>query len=121
MILNTEIVTFRDGTKVVVSEATWSISMKLQELEAQATKDLEGITLENVSDGIFQTLVYPKLLACSSGDVPTLAQALEMPSTELDKWYFAVKRVNPDWFETVEAEVESAEKNLSEKTSPIVS
>lgn len=98
MELKREVVEFRDGTKLTVTEANWAISMRLQELEEQAVKS----PLEDVSQQTFNLVIYPKLAACSSGDVPSLQEALEMPSTELDKWYFAVKRLNSDWFVTLE-------------------
>jgi hypothetical protein len=94
MELNHEVVKFRDGTKVTVTEANWAVSMKLQELEEQATKN----PLEDSKLQTFNLVLYPKLLACSSGKVPSLQEAIDMPSSELDRWYFAVKRMNPDWF-----------------------
>ena len=117
----TETVEFRDGTKITVSEATWMISMKLQNLQEQAGKE----PLTDPNEEIFHTLVYPKLASCSTGDVPDYATAKDWPSSELDKWYFAVRRVNPDWFapDIAEAgtEAESAEKNLNEKKQLIES
>jgi len=113
MDLKKEVVEFRDGSKVTVAEATWSVSIRLQELEEQASK----APREDPSEQIFHLLVYPKLLACSSGDVPDLETALMMPSSEIDRWYFAVKRINPDWFVALEQAAKLAEsKELESET-----
>jgi hypothetical protein len=109
MNLNREVVTFRDGTELTVMEANWAVSMRLQELEEQAEKN----PLEDVKQQTFNRWIYPKLAACSSGTVPSMQDAFEMPSTELDKWFFAVKRVNLDWFpEPVPATEEGKRKKV---------
>jgi len=114
MKLNSEVVEFRDGSKLTVTEATWSIAMHLQELEEQADKS----PLEDLTNQIFNVVIYPKLAACSLGAVPSLQEALEMPSTEIDKWYFAVKRINPDWFTAIQKMSEKLEAAANEKKEP---
>jgi hypothetical protein len=94
MELKRETVKFRDGTKLIVTEANWAASIKLQDLEEQA----KATPLEDPISQRFNLLVYPKLAACSSGKVPSMQEGLAMPSVELDKWFLAVKRLNPDWF-----------------------
>jgi len=112
MELKREVVEFRDGTELTVIEANWAISMRLQELEALAVKS----PLEDDAQQTFNLVIYPKLAACTSGKVPSLQEALEMPSTELDKWYFAVKRLNPDWFVVLErASKEAVTKKKGKK------
>jgi hypothetical protein len=107
MELNREVVTFRDGTELTVMEANWAATMRLQELEEQAGET----PLADIQEQIFNLAIYPKLVACSSGAIPTLQEALAMPTSELDKWYFAVKRINPTWFEALE---EASRKNREE-------
>jgi len=99
MELNREVVTFRDGTELTVTEATWGSTLMLQELEEQARVD----PLPDPKDNAFQAAIWPKLRACSSGTVPSFEEALMMPATELDKWYNAAKQVNPDWFLALDA------------------
>jgi len=113
MELKRETVKFRDGTKLTVIEANWAVSLKLQELEEQAS----AAPLEDPKSQRFNLLVYPKLAACSSGQVPSMQEALEMPSTELDKWFLAVKNLNSDWFEilTTPEEVDGSPKALAKK------
>lgn len=107
MELNREVVTFRDGTELTVMEANWAATMRLQELEERAGET----PLADIQEQIFNLAIYPKLVACSSGTIPTLQEALAMPTSELDKWYFAVKRINPTWFEALE---EASRKNREE-------
>lgn len=107
MKLNSESVKFRDGSKLVVMEAAWAASIRLQDLENEARK----APLVDASDNIFNLYVYPKLAACSTGNVPTMKAALLMPSAELDKWYNAVKRVNPDWFVALQQAQDAVDKD----------
>ena len=87
--------------------------MRLQALEKQAIEN----PVADMDQQTFNKGLYPKLLACSSGDVPTLEDALQMPSTELDKWFFAVKRLNPDWFDMPgETVKEDPEKKSRKRT-----
>ena len=117
MELSTETVTFRDGTTLTVMEANWAVSIKLTDLEEQARQNPHP-------DAVTQKLksnVYPKLAACSLGEhIPTLEETAAMPSRELDKWFLAVKRMNPDWFEMADAAVNTEEvvKKKSETPTP---
>jgi len=109
--LKSEVVRFRDDSELVVTEATWPVAMHLQELQEHA----EANPLEDTVSQIFNVVIYPKLAACSTGAVPDLETALSMPSTEVDKWYFAVKRINPDWFEALEKMSEEMIARAAEK------
>jgi hypothetical protein len=92
-----ETVTFRDGSSVTVHPAYLpSAMMKVYQLDQEAE---QGPADEAVSAVTFRVLYYPKLAGCSTGDVPTLEQARsEWPTVELDRWYAAARRVNPELF-----------------------
>lgn len=92
-----ETVVFRDGSTITVLPAYLpSVLRKQHRLESEAGMVPED---EPVTTVTFRVLYYPKLAGCSTGDVPTLEQArLEWPASELDRWYQAVKRVNPQIF-----------------------
>ncbi len=131
--LASEKLEFRDGTSLTVSEATWLEDTKLLELEDQArlvndaeTKAAEGRELTRLEQKVqfFRLNIYPKMAACSTGDVPSEEEARSMPSSELNHWYAACKRVNPDWFSVFEqnmnqtAEQLAAEQKKSGKKPP---
>lgn len=89
-----ELVNFSDGTSLVVVDANVpSGIMKIRDLENDP-----GPATENLETEIFKTVFYPKLAACSAGQVPSRLDAQNWPTVELNKWYEAVNRVNPQWF-----------------------
>lgn len=90
----TKTVEFRDGSKLTVSEQTWDIVMRLNELEVWA----QANQLDDPKKQLFREAFYPKLAACASGDVPDEETARALPSAELDLWWSAVREVNPEWF-----------------------
>jgi hypothetical protein len=90
--LDLETVELRDGSQITVVAADRpSVLMKLHRLEGEAEK---GPRADSVSAETFRLLYYPRLAACSLGDVPTLEEARsEWPTSELDKWYQAWRRL----------------------------
>ena len=124
---------FRDGTSLTVNEATWLEDTRLLELEEQG-RDKNAAELAAIGEReltkleqkvqFFRLNIYPKMAACSEGDVPSEEEARRMPSTELNKWYAAAKKVNPDWFAVFDqavnqtAEQLAAEQKKSEKKRP---
>lgn len=112
-----EEVIFSDGSCLTVSEENWDTAMRLSELESEA----QAAPLEDPRAQLFHSMFYPKLAACSSGDVPTEVEARQMPSAELDKWYAVVKRLNPQWFAVIDAltkEAQAAEKKRRHRKRP---
>lgn len=107
----TEQVTLRDGTSLVISEENWLTGVKLLRLQ-KASNDATD-THPDLEREYFRLYTYPKLCAAIvKGEPPTEEEAIMMPASELDKWYTAVKSLNPHWFpeETEEKSVESTEK-----------
>jgi hypothetical protein len=121
MELKSEVVEFRDGTKLTVTEATWEADMRVGTMELKAqerSKELviskgENLVEADISWMTFFRDFYPKLAACSTGNVPTEEEAYNMPSEERDKWYAAAHNVNPLWFKALDAVLKSL--NTSEK------
>lgn len=113
MELKSEVVVFKDKTTLTVTEANWDVSMTLQHLEEQAAKDDQ----DKLTRQIFHVLIYPKLVACSSGQVPSEQEAWDMPATELNRWYEAANRVNKHWFEKLDdpKTLDEIEKQLKKK------
>lgn len=127
--LKKETVEFRDndgkvlGT-VVVTQATLLDEEALGEMEMEASqknaRELSAWMEKHSSESIpasmirkhnYSATIYPKLAACSTGDVPSEEEALRMPVSELNRWYLAAKNVNPDWFRIFEEIAEEMRKN----------
>lgn len=109
--LKSETVNFEDSTgkvvgTVIVHEATLPMDQELDEMEQAFIKlndaefgDGENISNEMIRFHSFRLNLYPKMVACSTGDIPAPDEAFRMPSRQLNKWWEAAKRVNPAWFE----------------------
>lgn len=126
--LKCEKVDFLDGDQVVgtleVHQAVYSDDVRLAEMTLSAIESGQKELMEAAQGGkvssedfkrqYFKTTIYPKMAACSTGDVPTVEQAMAMPSSEINKWYRAAERVNPEWFaafkEITERKVADLEK-----------
>lgn len=96
-VIEPEVVTFRDGSSItVLPDYLPSVLMRLHRLESEVEA---GTPMNDVSAETFRILFYPRLAACSTGDVPGMDEARsEWPTSELDKWYNAARRVNPTLF-----------------------
>jgi hypothetical protein len=101
---------FRDGTTLTILDHRLpSVWLSISKLEQVAIS-----TDEDPRQQAFAWAVYPKLAGCSRGQVPTLDEAYHFPSTELNKWYAAVEKVNPNLFEDLK-KVASEELKKKEK------
>jgi hypothetical protein len=110
----TKEVIFRDKTRIVVSEENWETGVRLIRLQKEASNsDKKHDDLEKE---YFRIYTYPKLRAAvTEGTPPTEEEARRMPSKELDKWYTAVKDLNPDWFIEIPEETKDTEKKRSSR------
>ena len=102
--VKTKRITFSDGSKLLLSQSNWDISMKLSALERHANENPS----EDNDLQLFRIAFYPKLLAAVvEGDPPTDSEARAMPEEDLDLWYNAVKELNPKWFAVIDKAIES--------------
>lgn len=92
-----------DQTRVEMEEVA-------QELNAAEVK--AGTSNEKRQS--FRLNVYPKLFACSTGDVPDEETAYSMPAEELYKWYDAAHEVNPEWFRVFDEIREAYQRSKAE-------
>jgi hypothetical protein len=71
---------------------------------------------ENQAEWYLETLLYPSLVACTQGNVPSLDEFVNhIPAVQTDVWEAAVRELNPRWFPqpnepTPEAEAAAIEK-----------
>jgi len=114
--LEHEEVVFRDRSSVFVWAANGmpSFILRLAELEFYA----EEHPFEDDPKGqVFQSSFYPKMAACCNGsDPPEAAEVRSWPRSEIYKWMEASRRLNPDWYITVEKKAEEAEVKKQKKT-----
>jgi hypothetical protein len=111
ILLKTKVVEFRDGSSLTVSESSWNTTMRLAELEEFARAN----PLDDPMKQMFREEFYPKLAACSSGDVPDEETARNLPDDQLDLWYSAVREINPRWFATLDRLAELGAAALEEQ------
>jgi len=120
MKLESEVVEFRDGTKLTVTEASWEADMRVARMEDDAEKRVKELIAtrgpeltENDFGWIaFVQSIYPKLAACSTGAVPSEDETYHMATVEREKWAQVAHRLNPTWFKGLDALI--AERKLSE-------
>ncbi len=109
------VVQFRDGSKITVinSDNHPSMVFKAQEIRSLALQQKS----DNIRKFTFQTTFYPAMAACSTGDVPSLAEVMHWPETELAKWYEACSMENPTLFPSAVREAEVAAEQTNKKKS----
>lgn len=108
------------GEQLVVFEASNLMDVNRSMMVAEADEKWKG----NLDDGTelqsrryLETLLYPSLVACTKGNVPTLEEFVNgMPATEIVGWTAAATEMNPRWFpdlavRTPEEKVAELEKN----------
>lgn len=113
--LENEEVEFRDGNTIHIFRADGlpSFILKLIDLEAYAREN----PIEDDPQGqLFQLMFYPKMAAgCNGSALPSAAEARTWPRAELNKWLEASRRMNPEWYITVQPEEVSAEEKKREQ------
>ena len=114
------------GQTLTVSEASNLAETKRYMLISEAEKKWENVDIEGIearATHYLETLLYPTLLACTTGNVPTLEDFLNsIPPSESDIWVDTARELNPRWFpnsraQTPEEKVAELEKNVERQTS----
>jgi hypothetical protein len=127
--LKTQVVKFVDSAGKVIGEvgvtaAGFLEDQRLGDLENDAiARNLAELAQHNGNPFTkdeerarsFRVGFYPKMAACSTGDIPSEDEALHMPSAELDKWWTAAKECNPRWFEVFKDIEKMSESELKKK------
>lgn len=105
----------RDGNvigRLCVRQATNGIDVRRERLEidaaivnkAEAEALGRPLTADELNRQFFRKNLYPKLAACSEVlepdgyVIPAADECYQWPSTEMNKWYAACERANPNWF-----------------------
>ncbi len=94
--------------KIIVRQAALVHEQTLYDLRFEAkfrtTEHMKKIGARELTPGeikriFFNEDIYPRLAACSEGDLPTEDEAFSMPSDYSIAWYNAAMFCNPEWFE----------------------
>jgi hypothetical protein len=105
---------FRDGSKITIIEDADmpSIVLRLLELEDEALEH----PVDDPDTQIFRLSFYPKMAACViEGDVPPADVLRKWPSSEINRWYEGVRKINPQWFLALDAISEEAQRAAAER------
>jgi hypothetical protein len=89
------------GRRITVHKATFVMSLQRSVLIAEAGKDKPNGEYKNLDTSIVtyvHQLLYPSLVTCSQGNLPTEAQFLTLLDEDVNKWLEAASSLNPDWF-----------------------
>jgi hypothetical protein len=90
---------------ITEADAQWN-GKDVKEIESQAKRYLE-------------TLLYPSLLSCTEGNLPTLEEFVHrVPASDSDAWMAAARELNPRWFPNLaERTPEEQQADLEKKES----
>ena len=82
-------------------------------------QDLDG--MEAQARRYLETLLYPSLTSCTTGNVPTVEEFLNgVPVDDTENWVAAAKELNPRWFpdQTDHAPDEESAETEKKESSP---
>jgi hypothetical protein len=102
-----KLITLSRGLVLTVWESSWEISMARTALEEDARKKSTNKQGELSDQLYFQKLIYAPLAACSTGDVPSMEQAFQLPAEDLDAWFEAAREVDPESYTDEHVEPET--------------
>lgn len=107
------------GETLTVYQASNLMETKRSLMVTQADEKWKGQAVEGMEEQAtryLETLLYPSLVVCTTGNLPTLEQFLNMPAEDTAVWEAAAKELNPRWFpnlaeRTPEEQSAETEKN----------
>jgi hypothetical protein len=109
------------GVSLTVSQASNLMDMNRSVLML----DADGKWLDGAKDSreqaqrYLETLVYPSLVACTTGDVPTLEEFInDIPATDSEEWIIAARELNPRWFLLGEQDEQEKKEPLQTSSTP---
>ena len=89
------------GRTLTVFQASFVMNLQRSMAISEAGKSTPEKIYDNL-DGQVVTyvhrLLYPSLISCSSGKLPTEAEFLKLPNADVEAWLEAAQQLNPDWF-----------------------
>jgi len=105
------------GETLTVLQASNAMEIDRSMLISEADKKWpeNAVDTKDKYNQYVETLLYPSLVACTVGPVPTVQEFMySIPTADSDKWVETAMRINPLWFtfisDTDEKETEREEK-----------
>jgi hypothetical protein len=89
------------GRAIVVYKASFVMSLQRSIAISNATTDKPNGEYKSLDASIVtyvHQLLYPSLVACSEGKLPTEAEFLKLLDEDVQGWLDAAAAMNPDWF-----------------------
>ena len=89
------------GRTITVFKASFVMSLQRSVLIADADKEAPNGEYKNLDSSIVtyvHQLLYPSLVACSQGKIPTEQEFLTLLEEDVNRWLEAASSQNPDWF-----------------------
>lgn len=77
-------------------------SMMIDEADKIWKGKLDKGNLDNGTEAqsrhYLETILYPTLVACTKGNIPTLEEFINMPASDALAWTAAARKLNSQWF-----------------------
>jgi hypothetical protein len=89
------------GRAITVYKASFVMSLQRSIAISNASQDKPNGEYKNLDASVVtyvHQLLYPSLVACSEGKLPTEAEFLKLLEEDVQKWLDAASELNPDWF-----------------------
>ena len=107
------------GEKLTVYQASNAMETTRSIMIANADERWAGRKSEEFADQArryLETLFYPSLIACTTGNLPTLEEFLDLvPAEDTLKWEAAAREMNPRWFPDLVRRSEQEQEAEAEK------
>ena len=110
------------GRAITVHKATFVMGLQRSIVISNATVDKPNGEYKNLDPSVVtyvHQLLYPSLVACSEGKLPTEPEFLKLLEEDVQKWLDAASELNPDWFslENESAKVKEEKEKKDSKPS----
>lgn len=108
------------GEELIVSEASnlMDVNRSLLISDADANWPDGAKETKDQAQRYLETHVYPSLVACTSGNIPTLEEFINnIPATDSAAWIIAVRELNPRWFNFSDANTPEEKQAEEEKNA----
>jgi len=89
------------GRAITVFKASYVMSLQRSVLIADANKEKPNGEYKNLDSSVVtyvHQLLFPSLVACSHGKLPTEEEFLNLLEEDVQKWMDVASDLNPDWF-----------------------